>query len=403
VRLSVLFAIVVLTSASLAPAQKMVSPPQVTPPSESQLKPPSPRIGGAPQPNQAEGGNPLQSRDAEQRGTEQRPVIVRILPAAKTAAELSQEEQERSDKSSADWWIVRLTAALAVAAILQFLALVGQAIVFGIQARRLRESIDLTRDATARQEQDMQALITAAQGNATAAASLADAAKAQQQIMREQTETMASNLAVTKIAADAAQEGARAATLHATAVVNTQMPIVRLYMLQIRDHITGAVISDGVLPRHFDIYVWFKNFGQTPAFPYRLLVGNQIALTLPPEPIYFIVRQLDPGAVIPADGGTFAAQVESVYIDKEEVLARIESLQLYFWFFQSIEFRDVLENENKWRYCVRWLPFVGKAPNEMRGGFIFDGPPGYRQAGNESLVRNHGGLLSYVAAPKTEG
>jgi len=85
---------------------------------------------------------------------------------------------------------------------------------------------------------------------------------------------------LTKNATEVAQTSADAATLHATAVVRSEMPIVRLYMLQIRDHNTGAVISDGMLPRHFDIHISFKNFGRTPAFPNRVLVGNQFTLTL---------------------------------------------------------------------------------------------------------------------------
>jgi hypothetical protein len=237
------------------------------------------------------------------------------------------------------------------------------------------------------QAADMQDLLDTARDNATAAASQAEAmrqlhaaSEAQERVMREQAESMAASLDLTKRVAEAAQASARAAMLHATTVVNTEMPIVRLDMIQIRDHNTGEIISDGVLPRHFDIHVWFKNFGRTPAFPYRLLIGNQFTLHLPPDPIYFIIRRLDPGAVIPPNGGILLAQVESIYIEKEdEVRAQIEGLQSYFWFFESIEYRDVLETRASWKYCVRWLPFIGKAPNEMRGGFIYDGPASYRQ------------------------
>ena len=53
-----------------------------------------------------------QKRGAEQRGTEDHPAIVKILPTEKTAEERSQEKQERSEKSSADWWMIRLTGAV---------------------------------------------------------------------------------------------------------------------------------------------------------------------------------------------------------------------------------------------------------------------------------------------------
>jgi pimeloyl-ACP methyl ester carboxylesterase len=34
--------------------------------------------------------------------------------------------------------------------------------------------------------------------------------------------------------------------------VRSETPILRLDMIQIRDHNTGAAISEGMLPRHFD-------------------------------------------------------------------------------------------------------------------------------------------------------
>src|SRR5207253_5154414 len=100
--------------------------------------------------------------ETNQRGTEGKPLIIKALPTEKTAAERAQEVNDRRDKAAADWWTVGLTLALVDVGALQFLALIVQAIVFGVQAKQLRASVDLTRTNANRQEQDMAASIAEA-------------------------------------------------------------------------------------------------------------------------------------------------------------------------------------------------------------------------------------------------
>jgi hypothetical protein len=129
------------------------------------------------QPPQREGSATQQAASPEQRGSEDHPVVVKVLPAEKTAEERAQEQHDRSDKSSADWWLIRLTGALAFVGILQFAALIVQAIVFRVQATALRESVDLTRNIADRQERDMRDSITEAARAATAMRDVAEAAQ----------------------------------------------------------------------------------------------------------------------------------------------------------------------------------------------------------------------------------
>ncbi len=136
---------------------------------DAPLQPPTPSGGHLetrPPPNYP--GTPDQPSQAEQRGTEDRPAIVKILPAEKSEAERSQEQQDRLDKASADRWMIRLTGALAIVGVLQFAALIVQARVFFVQARALRDSVDLTRKVASQQERDMHASITEANRAATA-------------------------------------------------------------------------------------------------------------------------------------------------------------------------------------------------------------------------------------------
>jgi hypothetical protein len=156
---------VLLLLSELATAQKVISP---VPSPSVPLQQPSPSAREDIQAPQHKPGAPQQPATDEERGTEGHPDIVKILPPDKTAEERAQEEKDREDKASADWWLRVLTAALVIVGIMQFLALIGQAIVFVIQARQLRRSVELTGKIADRQERDMHASISEASRAAAA-------------------------------------------------------------------------------------------------------------------------------------------------------------------------------------------------------------------------------------------
>jgi hypothetical protein len=174
-RLKLIIAVAIFLAIGEAVAQQRQLPERKPSPPATAQQPPSPSAAQGQQPNQGELANPQQNRETEQRGTEDNPAIVKILPAEKSAAERAEQERDRRQKESTDQWVVRLTLALVAVGVLQFLALIGQAIVFGMQARRLRQSVDLTRTVANRQEQDMAASITQAARAATAMEGVADA------------------------------------------------------------------------------------------------------------------------------------------------------------------------------------------------------------------------------------
>lgn len=59
--------------------------------------------------------NPTQNQPAnDQRGTEQAPVVVKVVPTPKTNKETSDEEKQRQDQSYANWWMVKLTGLLSI-------------------------------------------------------------------------------------------------------------------------------------------------------------------------------------------------------------------------------------------------------------------------------------------------
>jgi hypothetical protein len=78
---------------------------------------------------------------SDQRGTEQSPAFVKIIPAPKTAAEAEADRREREDKNQSDWWLVKLTGALALIGFLQL-------VVFGWQGVQLKRTVSAAKEAT---------------------------------------------------------------------------------------------------------------------------------------------------------------------------------------------------------------------------------------------------------------
>jgi hypothetical protein len=88
----------------------------------------------------AESKSAQQAAPNDQRGTEQSPAFIKIIPTPQTPAEAESDRKEREDKHRADWWIIKLTAAIAVVGALQLL-------VFGWQGIQLMRTVSVTKEA----------------------------------------------------------------------------------------------------------------------------------------------------------------------------------------------------------------------------------------------------------------
>lgn len=76
----------------------------------------------------------------EQRGTEDLPFVIKIMPTPKAQDETENAATEKNEQTSPEWWLVRLTAILAVIAFVQ-------TIVFGWQGVQLRSTVKATQAA----------------------------------------------------------------------------------------------------------------------------------------------------------------------------------------------------------------------------------------------------------------
>jgi hypothetical protein len=110
-----------------------------------------------------------QQPQADKRGTLDSPFVVKPLPAEKNQQEADEDARDKSEKR----WNDRITIFVAIATAV---ILILQLIVFGLQARRLRQTIEAMKKIGADQSRDMQASIAVAKESADAAKKSADVA-----------------------------------------------------------------------------------------------------------------------------------------------------------------------------------------------------------------------------------
>jgi hypothetical protein len=81
---------------------------------------------------------------ADQRGTDNSPLVVRVLTPPQDRTEAAQPSKANDEKPPTDWYMFGVTVVLAFIAVLQLIA-------FIVQARRLGQTIDVMKDTAQRQ------------------------------------------------------------------------------------------------------------------------------------------------------------------------------------------------------------------------------------------------------------
>jgi hypothetical protein len=114
----------------------------------SQSQQPSPSAGEPTGPQQSKRQSPQQEPAADQRGTDQSPIVVKVIPTFKTDEESAQEAKDRKERTANDRELINysrdldiLTGILAAVGLLQLMA-------FGFQARYMQQSAKEMRKTT---------------------------------------------------------------------------------------------------------------------------------------------------------------------------------------------------------------------------------------------------------------
>jgi hypothetical protein len=115
-------------------------------PDNSQSQQPSPSPGGEGQPPQSQSAQPAKESESNQRGTENAPFIVKILPAPETKQEPAASNRDEFDKASSDKKIADFTELLFWATVALSVIAAFQLFVFSWQGIQLRNAVKASRD-----------------------------------------------------------------------------------------------------------------------------------------------------------------------------------------------------------------------------------------------------------------
>ncbi|MGD1147537.1 MAG: hypothetical protein ABR961_06280 [Thermoanaerobaculaceae bacterium] len=240
-------------------------------------------------------------------GTESSPLFVKVLAAPKTAEETADDRQTRHDQSSANWWMVKLTAAV-------FFVGVIQAIVFGLQARRLKETIKKMDQIAGGQTKDTRDAITQAARSAGA------------------VEQVAAGL----------QERARQE--------------LRAYICVV---VGEAIFQERTKNLRFSTHPFMINKGATPAHNVRYRAAAEIRPVPLPADFTFPLPQRDSGPMVvgPDQSIQMGALVENEVPDEqvEQIKSGLGGRGLYTW--GVITYDDVFGGKHETEFAIHviWL------------------------------------------------
>ncbi len=222
---------------------------------------------------------------------------------------------------SSDWMLVWLTLALALVGLLQL-------IVFGLQARRLRQTIDTMKKLGSQQSADTQA-----------------------------------SIAVAQMAADAT-------TIQAKAVVDVERPIIVAQNYKLFA-VKGKPFSLGTLPAHPVVSMRFQNYGRSPAEVLSYFLATKVAKGLPETPEQHDDYPVAPGTMIPPNGWLeFPLIFEWTADERSEII----NGDVRLWVFGRVAYRDFLGQCHRRGFCAMAVPGENQTLNFVYSG---DTPPGY--------------------------
>jgi hypothetical protein len=263
-------------------------------------------------------------QSAGQLGTDARPLVIKQLPTTNTDEESAQVANDRAGKIANDKKLVQFTGYLVVAT--WTLGAIGlfQLIVFGMQARRLRQTVD----AAADQSKAMERSISEANRLASA------------------MERVSKDIAIS----------ASAATESVAALRERTAQQMRAYLSVV---VGTGIYQDKAKNLKFQAQPLVVNAGHTPAHKVSFKAKTEVLPVPLPDAFTFpLPVSVTGGAVVgPQQSFTLSPMVDD-FSDEAEVekIKRAEGKALFAW--GIITYEDVFGQSHQTRFCqiVTWLP-----------------------------------------------
>jgi hypothetical protein len=325
-----IFSVALVASITLKPILTTALQNDVQPQDKKKSQPPapSPLKGSNPPENPATDvkGGP----SANERGTEKSPLVIKILPTQQAQKEATNTQSDNHQNAATDWWMFGMTGIIAVIGIIQ-------AIVFGLQARRLRETIEKMDEIATGQTDDMRVSIT----QATRVADIYDA-------------TLATNKTI---------ERAYITLANTSTGLNSPNVTELMRLVGGDDNSQDATIQVGHVSVTFEV----KNHGRTPAD----LLGGIVSLAIgnnPPQSTsptkYF--RYLPPFFLVSGDTKSWSP----TFLLPQDLLEDIQKANGQLWVIGYIDYRDKFGDRHRCNYGRHYIPSLWAGNNE--GLLLFD-------------------------------
>ena len=317
---------------------------------------PVPSGGKTGEPQQKESQSTQRPASTDQRGTEQAPLVVKTIPSQKTQEEAAQDAEDRKDKAANDRNLVKFTLYLVI--VTGILAGIGflQLIVFGLQARRLRQTVE----AASEQSEAMERSIAEANRSASAMEEVARHIGTSAQTALEQSKSMEKSVEEAKRAAAAMETIAQEIAVSskaATASVSAIGQQMRAYICVV---IGSAVYQERAKNLKFQAVPSVVNAGLTPAHKVSFRADAAILPIPLPENFTFPLPDIAQGTSVigPRQNITVSPMVKD-FVDDAEVEGIKSGQQggkgLYAWGIFTYEDIFGKPQYTKFRHLYTWL------------------------------------------------
>jgi hypothetical protein len=182
--------------------------------------------------------------------------------------------------------------------------------------------------------------------------------------LRQSVEATKETAEAAKKSADATEIAANAAKTSAEALIRSEWP----RLLFERFDAIGPIPKDHPPPDWPNVIVGFRNYGRTAAFVTEIFIGSQLVPDLPPDPTYWSPIPVKPVVAVPPNERFIRSRYLAGPLRREDLDAILQGKTNY-WVYGYVNCLDFRGDTHMTGFCARWRvePDV----------WSHDGPPNY--------------------------
>lgn len=182
--------------------------------------------------------------------------------------------------------------------------------------------------------------------------------------LRQTVEATKEAAEAAKKSADATEVAASAAKTSAEALIRSEWP----RLLFERFDPIGPIPKDHSPPNWPNVIVGFRNYGRTPAFVTEIFIGSQLIPDLPPDPTYWSPIPVKPVVAVAPNETFTPSRYLAGPLCKGDLDAILQGKTNY-WLYGYVNYLDFRGDTHMTGFCARW-----RVEPDI---WSHDGPPNY--------------------------